>query len=405
MPRYFYIAKSLKGKEKSGVLEAKSVSQLAQILHGQGFVLVRATSEAERLKKKVGFSLPFLGVPLAEKMFFTRNLQVMVSAGLPLPRAIETLSRQTKSKRFRAVLLEIKEKVVKGENFSDALSHYPDIFSELYQNMIRVGEESGTMEKALGVLASQMERKKDIESKIKGAMLYPSVIISVMIVIGILMLVVVVPKLTATFEDLKIQLPPTTRFVIGTANFLTEKWYIAISILFFLLFVLWKALKTKSGKRIFDLLMLKTPIVSHIIKNANSASTARTLGSLISAGVALPRSLEITSRTLGNSFYRNTLSEAAKRVRKGEKLSHILEPHKDIYPLTVIQMISVGEETGRTSPILLRLADFYEEEVSNATKNLSAVIEPILILIIGAVIGFFAVSMIQPMYSMLGAIK
>jgi len=254
-------------------------------------------------------------------------------------------------------------------------------------------------------LALQMERERDIKSKVRGAMIYPAIIIFAMLGIGILMLVTVVPQLAETFKELEIELPLTTRIIIGFATFLTEKWYLVIIILFVSIFLFWKTLKTKSGKKLFDSFTLKFPIISPIIKNTNSAYTVRTLGSLISAGIPLPRALEITSRTLGNVFYKTALSEAAEKVRKGEKMSETLKFYENIYPSTVIQMISVGEETGETSSILSKLADFYEEEVSNATKNLASVIEPVLMLIIGAVVGFFAVSMVQPMYSMLGAIK
>jgi len=271
--------------------------------------------------------------------------------------------------------------------------------------MIKVGEETGTLEKVLEVLSLQMERENDLKSKIKGAMVYPAVIICAMIGIGILMLVTVVPQLAATFVELDIELPATTRFVIFLGNFLAQKWYLAIIFLFFLVFLFWQFLKTKLGKRMTDSITLKLPIISPMIKNTNSAYTVRTLSSLIAAGVPLPRALEITSRTLGNIYYQNALMEAAEKVRKGEKLSEALKPYETIYPLTVIQMVSVGEETGETSNVLTRLADFFEEEVSNSTKNLASVIEPVLMLIIGAAVGFFAVSMIQPMYSMLGAIQ
>ncbi|PJA02547.1 hypothetical protein COX73_00150, partial [bacterium (Candidatus Gribaldobacteria) CG_4_10_14_0_2_um_filter_36_18] len=205
MPRYFYTAKSLKGEEKSGVLETKDIHQLAQKLHEQGFILIKAIVEEKRLKRKFKFSLPSFGVSLSEKMFFTRNLQVMISAGIPLVRAIGTLSLQTKSKKFKQVLLNIKEEIVKGKNFSDTLANEPSIFSELFQNMVKVGEEAGTLEEVLKVLALQMERERDIKSKIKGAMIYPAIIICAMFGIGILMMVTVVPQLAETFKELEIE--------------------------------------------------------------------------------------------------------------------------------------------------------------------------------------------------------
>ena len=411
MPRYLYTAKSLEGEEKSGILEAKDEHQLARILRKAGLILIRAESE-EKIKKRPrpffgkSGALPFLGgVSLTEKMMFTRNLQVMISAGLPLPRALITLAAQSKNKKFQKALLEIGEEIAKGKSFSESLTKYPNIFSELFKSMVRVGEESGTLDEVLKTLSRQMERENDLKSKIKGAMIYPAVIIAAMIGIGILMLIMVVPNLAKTFKELNVELPITTKIVIGLATFLVEKWYLVIIILFFLIFLFWQAIKTKSGKKLIDALTLKIPIIAPIIRKTNSAYTVRTLSSLIAAGVPIVRSLEITSGTLGNIYYKSAMAEAMERMRKGEKLSEALKPYEAIYSPMVIQMIAVGEETGGTSDVLAKLADFFEDEVGNATKNLASVIEPVLMLIIGAAVGFFAVSMIQPMYSMLGAIK
>jgi len=405
MPKYFYTAKTLKGETKTGVLETKDIHQLAKKLREQGFILIEAETEEKAEKEKFKITLPFFGgVSLKEKMFFTRNLQVMITAGLSLPRALTLLASQSRNKKFQRALLNIGEEIAKGKRFSEASAKYSDIFSELFQNMVKVGEETGTLEDVLKVLSRQMEKENELKSKIKGAMLYPAVIVAAMIGIGILMLVMVVPKLAETFEALGTELPPTTQLVIGLGTFLVEKWYLVILILIFLIFILLRAMKTKKGKKAIDALLLKIPIASSIIKKTNSASTVRTLSSLITSGVPIVRSLEIVSGTLGNIYFKEAINEAAKKVRKGEKLSDALKPYQNIYSVTVIQMIAVGEETGETSSILSKLADFFEEEVGRDTENLSSVIEPVIMIIIGAAIGFFAISMIQPMYSMLEAL-
>ncbi len=404
MPKYFYTAKSLKGEEKSGVLETKDIHQLAKKLREQGFILIKAETE-EGVAPPTKFWWGVGGVDLKEKMFFTRNLQVMIASGLPLPRAIETLSIQTKSKKFQKALLNIREDVIKGKSFSEALSIHPDIFSELFLSMVKVGEEAGTLDEVLKILAQQMERENTLKSKITGAMLYPAVIIVAMLGIGILMLVMVVPQLAATFKELEIELPATTKFVMGLATFLVEKWYLVILILVFFIFFFLQAKRTKRGKATIDALLLKLPIISPIIRKTNAAQTIRTLSSLIASGVPIVRALEIVSGTLGNVYFKKAISEAAERVRKGEKLSEALKPYQVLYSLTVIQMIAVGEETGETSSILQKLADFFEEEVGRATENLASVIEPVIMLIIGAAVGFFAISMVQPMYSMLQGIQ
>jgi len=405
MPKYFYTAKSFQGEAKSGVLEAANERELAKILRQEGYVLVSAFLEGKK-KKGIQISLPFFeSVSLTEKMMFARNLRIMISAGMSLPRALDTLSLQTKSKKFRKVLLNIADEITGGKSFSDALSVHSDVFSELFISMVKVGEEAGTLEDVLQILTNQMEREYELKSKVKGAMIYPAVIVSAMIGIGILMLIVVVPKLAQTFEDLNMELPPTTQFVISFGNFLAQRW-LFVFLLIILLFIAFRTFsKTNIGKRIFDFLVLKLPIASSIIKKTNSAYTARTLSSLITSGVPIVRALEIVSGTLGNFYFKEAIAKAAEKVKKGSKLSESLLPYQNLYSPTVIQMLQVGEETGETSEILAKLADFFEEEVTNSTKNLSAVIEPVLMLLIGGAVGFFAVSMIQPIYSMIGAMK
>lgn len=402
MPRYSYLAKTREGLSKKGILEVKNEQELARILRQERCILIRAELVGNKKKKKLSFSFSdFRKVSLIERVMFTRNLQVMIAAGVPIPRSLKILADQAKSKKFEKVLLKVREDITKGESFSNSLASHPVVFPEVFINMVKVGEESGTLEKILGVLTNQMEKEHEIRSKIKGAMIYPAVIISAMIVIGIIMLVVVVPKLSQLFDQLGLDLPLTTKLVIAVGNFLGKFWYFLPPVFIVLFFLARMALKTKTGKLIFDTIALKIPIISPIVKKTYSANTVRTLSSLISAGVPIVRSLEIVSGALGNVYYKKAMAEAAEKVRKGGKLAEVLEKYDDIYPTLVIQMIAVGEETGETSTILEKLAIFFEEEVANATKNLSSIIEPILMLIIGVAVGFFAISMIQPMYSMM----
>jgi len=405
MALYSYFAKSLKGEEKNGTMEAKNVQQLSATLKEQGYILIKAEPETEKGEKK-GFSLPFFRkkVSLTEKLMFTRNLQVMIVSGLSLPKALRILSDQSKSKRFKEVILKIEENITKGKNFSESLEEFPDVFSELFRNMIKVGEETGGMDNVLKILARQLEKEHDLKSKIKGAMIYPAVIICAMIGIGILMLIMVVPTLAKTFEELKIELPLTTRVVMWLGNFLAQNWLLCIIVIAVAVFFLRLISKSKSGKKTIDYILLKIPVISSLVKKTNSAYTVRTLSSLVASGVPIVRSLEIVAGTLDNVYYKTAILDASEKVRKGEKLSSALSSYTAIYPSLVLQMLEVGEETGETSSILAKLADFFEEDIANETKNLSSIIEPILMLIIGTVIGFFAVSMVQPMYTMLDAI-
>lgn len=405
MPRYFYKAKSLKGKTVEGLLSAMNKSELARLLKGKNLILVSAKRTFEK-NKRLDLDIPFFNrVSLTEKLMFTRNLKVMISAGVSLPRALETLSVQTKNRKLSKALLSIREEIIKGTAFSDALSRHPKIFSELFFNMVKAGEASGKLEDVLAVLARQIARRHELESKIKGALAYPAVIILAMLGIGAGMLVFVVPKISATFKELKIALPVTTRFVINIGETMAHRWYLFLLGLFFLIFAISRLLKTKAGIRAFSWLSIKVPIFSSITKKANSARILRTLSSLISAGVPLTSSLGIIFNASNNVYYKETIEAAIERVKSGDKLSEVWMDYKNIYPAVVVQMIAVGEETGQTVEVLEKLADFFEQEVANATCNLTAVIEPLVMLLVGGAVGFFAISMVQPMYSMLEAIK
>ena len=382
-------------------MPAKDLKDLAHILRSQGYILISADVQKE---KKLRFSLPLLKtVPLAQKLMFTRNLEVMVEAGVALPKAIHTLSRQTKNKYFKKVLRQIEDEIIKGESFSAAIKKHPKIFPELYYSMIHVGEKTGSLSESLKVLAFHLERSHRLRSKVRGALMYPTVVVSAMILIGAIMLIKVVPQLSAAFESLEIELPKITQLVIDTGNILAENWYIVFLVLFGLPVLLIVLMKKRTTRRVIDRLLLKLPLLSSLVKKINTAYVARTLSSLIHGGVSIVEALEITSNSVSNDLFRKTLLTAKEEVKKGKKLSEVLERFPEIYPPVFIQMIQVGEETGQTSEILTKLADFLEEEVTNTTQNLSSIIEPILLLLIGGVIAVFAISMIKPIYSMMGA--
>lgn len=402
MPTYRYKAISKKGEYVSGKESAQSSSDLARMLREKGYVLTDA--EEEGAKKQARNPLPsfLFGVSLQDKLIFMRNLKVMVGAGIGLPKTLEVLEAQASSKKLKKALRDMREKVLQGHQLSETMQAYPDIFPALFVNMIRTGEESGTLENVLSQLALQLEREHDLKSKIQGALMYPAVIVIAMIGIGTLMLVLVVPQLARTFKDLGVELPLTTRFVIGFADFLVNFWYIAIVLVLLAIVGLYQLIRSKTGKEALDAVVLRLPVFGNIVKKINTAFFARTLSSLIGAGIPIVRSLEVTSTVLQNTKFQEVLLLASKEMRKGTKLSEVLSRHTNLYPLVVVQMLEVGEETGQTSDLLAKLADFFEEEVATITKNLASIIEPLLMLIIGAVVGFFAVSMIQPMYSMLG---
>jgi type IV pilus assembly protein PilC len=402
MPKYFYKATSPTGESESGVLEAEDEYELARLLRKKGCILISATEE--KPKKEIKPLSIFGKVPIKEKLFFTRNFKLMIKTGVPLPKALEILSSQSRNKKFKKILLEVREEIIKGRKLSEALRGWPEVFSELFCSMIKVGEETGKLEDVLESLTKQIERTYELKSRVQGALVYPAVIVVAMIGIGILMLIMVVPPLAETFDELGIELPFTTRLVISTAGFMVKFWFIFPIIILILIFLIRQFSKTKKGGKLIDGLLLKIPIISPIIKETSTAYTSRTLSTLISSGVPIIKSLEVVSRTLNNFYFREAMIASAEGVRKGSKFSEALEPFSKIYPLSFSEMIAIGEETGETSSILEKLADFSEAEVEKLTKNLASAIEPVIMIIIGIGVGFFAVSMIQPMYSMLGGL-
>jgi len=406
MPTFYYTAKSSEGRNKTGTLEAKDEHNLAQILRQKGFILTSAQNLEERKRKKkrsfTGILKGILGrISLIEKQIFTRHLAVMVGAGFSIHKALGTLAKQTTNQNFKKIINDLVNRIKKGETLADSLAHHPKVFNDFFISMIRVGEKGGNLEEVLKILAQYLKKEHEFRSKVRGAMFYPAVIIVAMIGIGILMMVVVMPKINAMFEELDIDLPLTTQVLMAVSGFLSRYFLIGIIALLVLLIILINFLRSKKGKYFLGWTFLKLPFFNKITKKINCARFARSLSSLMESGVPIVESLNITAQTVGNVFYAKSLIDISSGVKKGKALQESLEEYGEIYPVLVSQMIGVGEETGELSDIMKRLADFYEEEVANITENLTSIIEPILMIIIGAAVGFFAVSMIQPMYSMM----
>ncbi len=324
----------------------------------------------------------------------------MIGAGLSLTRALTVLERQTKNQKLKIVLSGLNNDIKKGNNFHTALKKFPKVFSPLFVSMVRAGEESGKLAGALELIGSQLERAYILKKKIKGALIYPSIILIAMVIIAVLMLVFVVPTLTQTFGELGADLPKSTEFIIGLSAFFTTHTILAISIPIIFFVLISYALKTYRGKRMFHYFLLHVPIIGELVKEIQSARTTRTLASLLSSGVEIVSAISITSEVLQNSYYREVLDRAKNDVQKGTPLSGAFTDNEHLYPILVGEMISVGEETGKLPAMLLRVAEFYEQEVEQKTKDMSTVIEPFLMIIIGAFVGFFALSMISPIYSL-----
>lgn len=339
-----------------------------------------------------------------EKIMFAKNLAAMLEAGLAISRAISVMERQTKNPKFKDILVHINKDINQGSSFSAALEKYPKVFSSLFTAMVNAGEESGKLVESLRVVGSQMESAYTLKKKIKGALIYPIIIIIVLIVVGTLMMIYIVPTLASTFEELGADLPASTRAIIGFSNFLQNNFFIAIGMLITVVggSIYW--FKTKRGGRVFEFIILHMPLISGLVKEVNSARTARTLASLLSSGVGMVSAVAITRDVIQNSYYKEVLKQIEERIQKGSPMATVLAEYEHLYPILMGEMIAVGEETGKLSDMLLEVAKYYESEVSDKTKNMSTIIEPFLMVIVGGAVGFFAISMISPIYSLSNSI-
>lgn len=339
-------------------------------------------------------------------IIFAKNLAVMVDAGLPVSRALSVLGKQSKNKSLTKLLEELNVSISAGETLSKSLSNHPDVFPNLFVSMVKAGEESGKLSSSLRIVADQMEKSQSLTRKIKGAMIYPSVIISLMVVIGILLMVYMVPTLTETFKGLNIKLPLPTRIIIAISDFLVANFVLVLLAIIVLVasFVYW--FKTTKGKNVLDFMVLHFPVIKNITKELNAARTARTLSSLISSGVDIVSAINITADVVQNHYFRDLLNQTAKKVEIGELLSGCLSnSNNNLYPIFVSEMLSVGEETGKVTDMLENVAVYYEGEVDQKTKDMSTIIEPFLMILIGIAVGVFAIAMMLPTYSLVDAIK
>lgn len=334
-----------------------------------------------------------------ELVMVTRNLGSMLKAGLTVTRALSVIERQSTNPKLKGVIKQVVEKINNGEQFGVALKEYPDVFSDLYVAMVKAGEEGGSLAESLQTLAIQMERASNLTKKIKGAMIYPAIVITVMIIIAILMMIYVMPQITDVFKGMGKELPATTQFLISMSDFFVAHTLAALGSMVFAVAGTIYFFKTAIGKKISSWVVVRLPAIGTMAKETNAARTARTLSSLLDSGVDVIQSIEITEEVVQNVYYKKILHEARARVEKGTALSEVFVERSDLYPVLVGEMILVGEETGQIAGMLKELAQFYETEVERKTKDLSTIIEPILMVVIGASVGFFALAMIAPIYS------
>jgi len=384
----------------SGTLEAKDRFEVYRHVRSEGGAIISVSSESASTWSFAYWNTKFSSVKEHDKIVFASNLAAMVSAGLPISRALAVAERQTKNPKLKHVILFVRGDIQKGGTLYGSLDRFPRVFSKLFVAMVRAGEESGTLDKALMSVAGQLERSYELKKRIKGALIYPSIIVIAILGIGFLMMTEVVPTLSKTFDELGAELPKSTQTIIAISDFLVN--YTALVIVGILLFFggMYMVLRTNGGQRGRDKFLLLIPIIGELVREINAARAARTFSSLLAAGVDVVTALRITGEVVQNHYHRDVLVAAEKNVEKGGQLSEVFMKNEDLYPPLMGEMIAVGEETGALADMLTRVADFYESEVAQKTKNMSTIIEPFLMLLIGVTVGFFALAMIGPIYSL-----
>jgi type IV pilus assembly protein PilC len=405
--KYSYKATNESGDIVTGIREAADKLALLNDLKKESQSLITASEVRANWLTRInsGFATMISRVKSQDKIVFAKNMGAMIEAGLPMARSLEVLKRQTKNKKFVKIISSLGEEIRKGKTLSESMALYPKVFSQLFVSMVHSGEESGNIAQSLRIVGEQMEKTLTLQKKIRGAMAYPAIILRVMCVIGVLMMIYVVPTLTTTFKDVGVQLPWTTQLIISISNAFQYHSLLLLAIVILVVAGVSFISKQKKGKRVISFFALRIPVIGDLVKQINAARTTRTLSSLLSSGVDMVMAMEITEQVIQNSYFKDVISQAKKVIQSGETVSSVFLKNQKLYPSFVGEMMSVGEETGKFAPMLMEVAVYYENEVDQRTKDMSTIVEPFLMVVIGVAVGFFAISMISPIYSVMDNIK
>jgi type IV pilus assembly protein PilC len=403
MATFAYVGRTRSGAVKKGELNAKSKDEAVEQLRKQSVVV----TSLEEKSGKGGISLSF-GSGLTDKdlVVFTRQFGTMINAGLPLVQCLEILSTQSENKVLRETVSEVKGQVEGGATFSDALRRHPKVFDDLYVNMVHAGEVGGLLDTILTRLAKHIEKAMKLKGQIKSAMIYPSAILGVAGIVITVLMIWVIPIFAKMFDELsngKMGLPAPTQLVINVSNAFQSYWYIVGSIIVGCIMAVKKYYATPKGRMAIDKFLLKTPVFGDLIRKASVAKFTRTLGTLLSSGVPLLDGLSICARTSGNKVIEEALLNARVSISGGKTIADPLTASQ-VFPKMVTHMIAVGESTGALDSMLGKIADFYEDEVDQAVASLTSLLEPVMMVFLGVVIGFIVIAMYLPIFQMASAI-
>jgi type IV pilus assembly protein PilC len=399
MPQFKYTARNTAGKTIEGVVEAPVQKMAAEKLRTQRFTVV-TLNEMKTAENALERWNPFKpGVKSKDLVIFSRQLATLVSAGVPIVQGLNILTEQIQSPIFRQIIGAIRSDIESGIAIADAMRKHPKAFSELYVSMIRAGETGGVLDAILERLSAYLEGAEELKGKVKGAMVYPLVISGVATVVTLFLLIAVIPTFKKVFESFGGELPLPTRVLLMISDFLRHNFLFLLIIPVGIIFGLKKFYKTEKGVAVIDGLVIRLPVFGELLKKVAVSKFTRTLGTLIKSGVPILQALDTVAKTSGNKVVENAIMKARESIREGEKIADPLKV-SGIFPPMVIQMISVGEETGNLEIMLSKIADFYDQEVDTAVKAMTSLIEPVVICVMGVVIGGIVICMFLPIFKM-----
>lgn len=397
MPTFNYRARDLRGQDHKGIIETTDARQVAKILSKKGLVVI--SIDIEETSKSKLFDKFFNKVSFNDLVVATRQLATMVESGLVLSEALDILVDQQSNQKFKTVLEDVSRDIKGGLDLAAAFKKHPDVFPSLYASLIKAGEQSGKLDVVLTQMASNLERDREFRSKVRGAMIYPLMVIVMMFVVMSIMMFFVIPRLTSLYSQSNIELPLPTKILIATSTFMTSFWYVIVGGIILGVFMFKRWVATELGKFIFDRYMLKIPIVGKIIQGTALTNFTRTFGLLTTAGVPLLDSLTIVAEVIGNTVYKRALQATYQGVERGLAFSAQLDAI-GVFPKIVPQMFRVGEETGKVDKVSFKMADYFEQETDHLVKNLTVVIEPIILVVLGIGVAFLVLSIILPIYKL-----
>lgn len=401
--KFAYQARSKEGKIEKGTVEASSPEAAASLLHKYDVVVISLKEiKPSFFSLKRGFVIK-RKISKKDLAIFARQLAVMIDARIPLVQSLLTLAAQTPRPDFRDKLTRLSELVEEGNTLSEAFAYFPEVFDVFFINLIKSGEVSGKISESLYYLSDHLEREYDIAAKIKGAMIYPVLVLSVLAAVIIIVMTFVMPKIVDILKEIGGEVPLFTRVLIGFYNFIIHYgWIILLAFLGLIIFLIYY-LRTEEGKKVYDKASLKVPLLGGLLEKIFLVRFAENLSTLITAGLPITRALKITKNTIGNFVYKQIVGETEKEVSEGEKISGVLVRYPEQVPSFVVQMIKVGEETGKLSTTLMEIVNFYQKEVTRTVDAFMTLIEPILIVLLGVAVAILAISVLSPLYGMLGA--